>query len=102
MNTIMTLFKETYQPIGPGRDMDPWMWGWGHHMGFFSIIMMALFWIAVIIAVIFLIRWLAASTSHRDREAKSGESALEILKIRYAKGEINKEEFEAKKKDLGY
>jgi putative membrane protein len=101
MNMMMALFKETFQPIGPGRDMDPWMWGWGHHIGFFSMIMMVLFLIAVIIAVIFLIRWLAASPGHRNHEARSGDSALEILKIRYAKGEINKEEFEEKKKDLG-
>ena len=71
-------------------------------MGFFSMLMMAVFWIVVIIGIIFLIRWLARSTSHGSREARSEGSALEILKIRYAKGEINKEEFEQKKKDLGY
>ncbi len=99
---MLALFNETFLPPGSGRDMGPWMWGWGFHMGFFSLIMMAIFWIVVIIGIIFLIRWLAASTSHRNRETRAENSALEILKIRYAKGEINKEEFEQKKKDLGY
>jgi putative membrane protein len=102
MNMTLALSKETFLPSGPGRDMDSWVWGWGYHMRFISIIMMALFWIALIIAVIFLIRWLAASTDHRSRESRSGDSALEILKVRYAKGEINKEEFEQKMKDMGY
>jgi putative membrane protein len=40
------------------------------------------------------------STGTGGRGARSEESALEILKRRYARGEINKEEFEEKKKDL--
>ena len=81
--------------------MGPWMRDWGYHMGFFSFTLMFLFWIAVIVAILFLIRWLVVSTRHhRDREAKPTDSALEILKIRYAKGEIDKEEFEQKKRDL--
>jgi putative membrane protein len=90
-------------PFTPHRyGMDPWMWGWGFSMGGLFLIVMAAFWVAVILAIIFLIRWLVTSVSHRNIQAKPGDSALEILRTRYAKGEINKEEFENKKKDLGY
>jgi putative membrane protein len=101
MNEMTAFFRGAFQPPGSG-EMGPWMWGWEYHMGFFSIILMGLFGIAVIVAILFLIRWLVVSTDHRSREAKSTDPALGILKIRYAKGEINKEEFEQKKKDLGY
>jgi uncharacterized membrane protein len=40
-------------------------------------------------------RWLA----RQGRESKS-DAALEILRQRYARGDINKEEFEARKRDL--
>ena len=96
---MMTLFGEIFLHPGPGGDMDPWRWGWGYHMGFFSVIMMAVFWILVIIGIVFAIRWLAVSTRHRGDDVRSEDSALEILKVRYAKGEINKEEFEQRKKD---
>ncbi len=84
-------------------DMNPWMMGgWGYHMGWFWMILMGIFWIAVIIAIIFLIRWLLLSTGRRGREPSGEESPLDILKKRYARGEINKQEFEEKKRDLGY
>jgi putative membrane protein len=76
-----------------------WQMGWGM-MGWFAPIMMVVFWVAVIVAIVFLVRWLAASGGAGSRSPKSEDSALEILKKRYARGEINKEEFEEKKKDL--
>lgn len=81
-------------------------YGWGHGpgmmggygMGWFGGIIMVAFWIAVVIGVILLIRWLVLSTKGGVSGAE--ESALEILKKRYARGEIDKKEFEQKKKDL--
>jgi putative membrane protein len=78
------------------------IWGWRHPMGWFWMAMMGLFWVALILAVIFLVRWLLLSAGGRGREPLREESALEILKKRYARGEIDKQEFEEKKKDLGY
>ena len=78
-------------------------WGWGMHPmgwmgGFWGIgmmFMMFFFWILVIAGLVLGVRWLLS----QDKERRS-DSALEILRQRYARGEINKEEFEAKKKDL--
>ena len=41
------------------------------------------------------------SLAPRQRQGAKQDSALEILRQRYARGEINKDEFEVKKKDLG-
>ena len=87
-----------YAQMGQGM-MGPGMMNWGSGMGWgWSIIMMA-FWIAVIVGMIFLVRWVVLSTDRRHG-AKSEDSALEILKQRYARGEIEKDEFEEKKKDI--
>jgi len=69
----------------------PGMMGWGW-------ILMIIFWALVIIGVIFLIMWLAGRS--QTNRGRGPDSALEILRERYAKGEINKEEFEQKKRDL--
>ena len=69
-----------------------WMWGaWGVGM----MVIMLVFLGAVIAGVVLGIRWLVTPGG----ESRSG-SALEILRQRYARGEINREEFEARKHDL--
>ena len=52
----------------------------------------------VLIAIIWLIYKM--SSQNKNYNQKIGKSALDILKERYAAGEINKTEFEEKKKDL--
>lgn len=80
------------RPYGWGWEMHPMMWGaWGFGM----MLMMIVFWALVITAVVLGIRWLLG----QGKESRS-DSALEILRQRYARGEINKEEFEMKKRDL--
>ncbi len=79
--------------------MGPGMMNWGYGMGWGGSIIMMTFWIAVIVGIIFLIRWVVLSTD-RKHETRTEDSALEILRNRYARGEINKDEFEEKKKDL--
>ena len=68
----------------------------GYGMGYGIGIVGLIFSILVIIGLVLLIRYLWESGGARREQ----ESALEILKKRYARGEISKEEFEEKKKDL--
>jgi len=82
--------------------MDHWMWEWGFSFGWLFLAFIAAFWIVVILGVILLIRWLIITATGKASRSKTGDSAFEILRMRYAKGEINKEEFEQKKKDLGF
>ncbi len=56
---------------------------------------MLIFWIPVIIGLVLLFKYLSEGGAKRREE-----SALEILQKKYATGEISKEEFEEKKKDL--
>lgn len=77
------------------------MWGWGYGgygapWGWVGPLMMIVFWIAIAVGVVFLIGYLV----RQGRPSGTEDSALEILRRRYAKGEINKEEYEEKRRDL--
>ena len=67
------------------------MFGWG-----FEGIMMLIFWIAILLFIILAIKGFQGNESGKS----SSKSAADILKERYAKGEIDKKEFEEKKKDI--
>ncbi len=71
------------------------MWGGGAHW-IFGPIMMILF-IAVIVAVVILVgRWLGGTSGAGARP----KAALNILEERFARGEIDKDEFEARRQAL--
>ncbi len=69
---------------------------WGNHWMFGGF--MWIFWLLVFVGLFLLIRWIVRSSGPGSQPPK--ESAMEVLKKRYAGGEISKEEFEQKKKDL--
>ena len=75
------------------------MGGWG--MGWFGMIFMIIFWGLIIVGLVLLIRWLIQNTSgKRQTGVRTGSNAMDILKERYAKGEINRDKFESMKKDI--
>jgi putative membrane protein len=82
-----------------GWQMGPGMMGdWG--MGWFGGIFMIIFWILILVGLVFVIRWLIQTTSKKG-DGSSGESrAMDILKERYARGEIDKTQFDSMKRDL--
>ncbi|MBE0593365.1 MAG: SHOCT domain-containing protein [Gemmatimonadales bacterium] len=71
--------------------MDGWGWNWG--MGMIH----GLWWVLVILGIIALVRLLGRSYGGTPvQPGPAFETSLDVLKMRYARGEILKEEFEEK------
>jgi putative membrane protein len=72
-----------------------WWWGPGYFFGApWNMAFGMLFWVLVIIAIF----WVVASASRRVEPDR--KRPVDILKERYAKGEIDQVEFEHKKHEL--
>ncbi len=63
-----------------------WGMGWG--------------WIIGLLILIVVIFFIVRMVNQNNQQQGSAKTPLDILKERYAKGEIDKEEFEERKKDL--
>lgn len=80
------------------------MWTW-FHWGFSGLwwimpVIMIVFWGLIIWGIVYLILRAGYPRGSNNDSSTLKETALEILKSRYARGEINKEEFEEKKRYL--
>jgi putative membrane protein len=73
------------------------MMGNGYGFGFgIPGIGMWIIWILLIVAIV----WVVKLLSDRNAPGSGCKSALEILQERYARGEIDRDEYESKRRDL--
>lgn len=71
------------------------MWGMWGAWGLAMMRMMMVFWGLIIAGLVLTIRWLMS-----PRRDAGSDAALDLLRQRYARGEIDREEFLARKRDL--
>ena len=103
---VTSFAQQQQQPLEPYRyACGPYMMDWGG--GWYGMIFGPLFMILVlglVIAVaVLLVRWLAGPwhSIQTPHHTPPGRTPLDILKERYARGEIDKEEFEERRRVLG-
>lgn len=92
------------EPPGRGYGYGPHMM-WGGDWGF-GMLLGPIFWVlllvAVFAAVILLVRWIGGpGPGHLHHQMPSHRAPLDILKERFARGEIDKEEYEERRRVLG-
>jgi putative membrane protein len=81
-----------------------WMWGYGPGgwggMMLGGGLAMVIFWGGIILLVVLLARWFGGAGSAHQSANPPRQTALEILQERYARGEIDKTEYEERRKTL--
>jgi putative membrane protein len=85
------------QYYGPSHMWDS-QWGWGHMI--FGSLTMVLVWGGIILVIVLLVRWLGTGPGGQHAPPPPSKTALDILKERFARGEIDKDEFEERKRLL--
>ena len=85
------------EPYGYGPHM---MWGWGWYGMIFGPLFMILVLAAVIVVAALAVRWLGGPwpTAGAPPHLPPSRTALDILNERFARGEIDQAEYEAKRR----
>ena len=101
MNQYLHIFRNIPdQWHGYWGNMNPGMMNWGYGTNWLGTLIWLAILIAVVVAIIALVRWMTISNRDSSGTHHPSDSAMEILRRRYAKGEITKEQFTAMKHDL--
>ena len=89
-----------YGGYGHGGFMHGGGWGDGWHGWFLGPLMMLIFLAIATAVVVLIVRWLGGAGRTPHRGAPTSNTALDILKERFARGEIDANEFEERRKLL--
>jgi uncharacterized membrane protein len=79
---------------------DPWTWGRGVAMRWFALFLFIAFIALLVLGVALIWRRVERGSEHGTGPA-GGDKAMDALRLRYANGEITREEFLQTTKDLG-
>jgi len=99
LSVLTPAIAQAQQPDGQYYGPHMWHGGWGGW--FFGPVMMILFIAVAVAVIVLLVRWLGGPGHGGVHHGPPGKTPVDILRERFARGEIDKEEFEERKRVLG-
>lgn len=93
LTAFMAAASTAIADTAPERGWDHGHMYWGNGHGIFGGLTMLAFWGVVIALIVLVVRWVLQS----GKNSSASSDALEILRARYARGELDEDEFQKRK-----